>query len=108
MPIIYRPFRGGADEPPPDGWILAHNLVSPKAARGFRAFWVPRDPKKWVVVPLWLAAGNGQTLSPKDRRRLFEPAADPKDLRRRDRCKRGGQFQEEPPATGAAVASVRV
>jgi len=48
-PTTYRPFRGGADEPPPDGWILAHNLVSPEAARGFRAFWVPRDPKKWVV-----------------------------------------------------------
>ena len=32
----------------PDGWILAHNLVSPKAARGFRAFWVPRDPKRWA------------------------------------------------------------
>ena len=41
----HRPLGGE----PHVGWILAHNNVSPNALRGFRAFWVPRDRKKWVV-----------------------------------------------------------
>jgi len=40
-PDCYRPI----EEPPPEGWILAHNNVRPRVGRrkgglGFRAFWV--------------------------------------------------------------------
>jgi hypothetical protein len=48
--IIY--FRGRR----PKGWILAHNPVrhdvdTQHGDRGFRAFYVPPNPEKWVVCP---------------------------------------------------------
>ena len=49
IPDCYRPVG----EPPPEGWILAHNNVRPHLGRrkgglGFRAFWVPWG-SKWEV-----------------------------------------------------------
>ena len=48
-PDCYRPI----EEPPPEGWILAHNSVrarvgTRKGGLGFRAFWVPWEAK-WEV-----------------------------------------------------------
>ena len=61
MPDTYRPLGGE----PPVGWILAHNNVSPNAVRGFRAFWVPRDRKKWVVCPCGWQPELGEHYRPR-------------------------------------------